>query len=258
MNVMDSFRLDGKVAVLTGSAGLFGRQIADALVEAGARLFIASRNIDSLEEQATRMRQDGHDVTAHTLDQGSEESIRMLLDFVLEQAGRVDILINNSVLRPMSDWSSPAEDFARSMEVNATGIFMMTRAFGEQMAKQNGGSIINIASIYGMIGPDFTLYEGLGWGTPPDYYFHKGGMIQLTKFAASKLGPHGVRVNCISPGGFYNNQEQIFVDRYEKRTFLGRMANEEDLKGAIVFLASDASAYVTGVNIPVDGGLTAK
>ncbi|HQO36473.1 MAG TPA: SDR family oxidoreductase [bacterium] len=255
---MDSFRLDGKVAVLTGSAGLFGRQIADALVEAGARLFIASRNIDSLEEQATRMRQDGHDVTAHTLDQGSEESIRMLLDFVLEQAGRVDILINNSVLRPMSDWSSPAEDFARSMEVNATGIFMMTRAFGEQMAKQNGGSIINIASIYGMIGPDFTLYEGLGWGTPPDYYFHKGGMIQLTKFAASKLGPHGVRVNCISPGGFYNNQEQIFVDRYEKRTFLGRMANEEDLKGAIVFLASDASAYVTGVNIPVDGGLTAK
>ena len=168
MNVMDSFRLDGKVAVLTGSAGLFGRQIADALVEAGARLFIASRNIDSLEEQATRMRQDGQDVTAHTLDQGSEESIRMLLDFVLEQAGRVDILINNSVLRPMSDWSSPAEDFARSMEVNATGIFMMTRAFGEQMAKQNGGSIINIASIYGMIGPDFTLYEGLGWGTPPD------------------------------------------------------------------------------------------
>ncbi len=258
MNVMDSFRLDGKTAVLTGSAGLFGRQIADALVEAGARLFIASRNIDNLESQAARMRQSGYEVTAHVLDQGSEESILALLKFVLNRAGRVDILVNNSVLRPMSDWSSPAKDFARSMEVNATGIFMMIRAFGEQMAKQNGGSMINIASVYGMVGPDFTLYEGLGWGTPPDYYFHKGGMIQLTKFAASKLGPCGVRVNCISPGGFYNNQDRIFVERYAKRTFLGRMANEEDLKGAIVFLASDASAYVTGVNIPVDGGLTAK
>jgi NAD(P)-dependent dehydrogenase (short-subunit alcohol dehydrogenase family) len=255
---MDSFRLDGKTAVLTGSAGLFGRQIADALVEAGARLFIASRNIDNLESQAARMRQSGYEVTAHVLDQGSEESILALLKFVLNRAGRVDILVNNSVLRPMSDWSSPAKDFARSMEVNATGIFMMIRAFGEQMAKQNGGSMINIASVYGMVGPDFTLYEGLGWGTPPDYYFHKGGMIQLTKFAASKLGPCGVRVNCISPGGFYNNQDRIFVERYAKRTFLGRMANEEDLKGAIVFLASDASAYVTGVNIPVDGGLTAK
>jgi len=258
MNVMDSFRLDGKTAVLTGSTGLFGRQIADALVEAGARLFIASRNIDNLESQAARMRQSGYEVTAHVLDQGSEESILALLKFVLNRAGRVDILVNNSVLRPMSDWSSPAKDFARSMEVNATGIFMMIRAFGEQMAKQNGGSMINIASVYGMVGPDFTLYEGLGWGTPPDYYFHKGGMIQLTKFAASKLGPCGVRVNCISPGGFYNNQDRIFVERYAKRTFLGRMANEEDLKGAIVFLASDASAYITGVNIPVDGGLTAK
>ncbi|HPA44894.1 MAG TPA: SDR family NAD(P)-dependent oxidoreductase [bacterium] len=182
---MDSFRLDGKVAVLTGSAGLFGRQIADALVEAGARLFIASRNIDSLEEQATRMRQDGHDVTAHTLDQGSEESIRMLLDFVLEQAGRVDILINNSVLRPMSDWSSPAEDFARSMEVNATGIFMMTRAFGEQMAKQNGGSIINIASIYGMIGPDFKTAR-----------FHL-----LKRLGGSSAWKHGERARRSDPSG---------------------------------------------------------
>jgi len=255
---MDSFRLDGKTAVLTGSAGLFGRQIADALVEAGAKLFIASRNTGNLESQAARMRQRGYEVTAHVLDQGSEESILALLEFVLNRAGRVDILVNNSVLRPMSDWSSPAEDFARSMEVNATGIFMMTRAFGEQMAKQKGGSIVNIASVYGMVGPDFTLYEELGWGTPPDYYFHKGGMIQLTKFAASKLGPYGVRVNCISPGGFYNNQDRVFVERYARRTFLGRMANEEDLKGVVVFLASHASAYITGVNIPVDGGLTAK
>ena len=143
------------------------------------------------------------------------------------------------------------------MKVNATGIFLMTRAFGNHMATQGQGSIINIASIHGMIAPDFSLYEGLDWGAPPDYFFHKGGLIQLTRYAASTLGPKGVRVNAISPGGFANNQEEIFVKRYNAHTFLGRQANEQDLKGAIVFLASDASLYITGANIPVDGGYTA-
>jgi NAD(P)-dependent dehydrogenase (short-subunit alcohol dehydrogenase family) len=109
-----------------------------------------------------------------------------------------------------------------------------------------------------MVGPDFTLYEGLGWGTPPDYFFHKGGMVQLTRFAASKLGPKNVRVNCIIPGGFYTDQDPRFVKRYEARTFLGRMANDTDLKGTIVFLASDASAYITGASLAIDGGYTAK
>jgi len=108
-----------------------------------------------------------------------------------------------------------------------------------------------------VVGPDFSLYEGLGWDIPPDYFFHKGGMIQLTRYAASKLGPQGVRVNCISPGGFFNDQDSVFLERYSARTVLGRMANEEDLQGVIVFLASDASAYITAANIPVDGGYTA-
>jgi NAD(P)-dependent dehydrogenase (short-subunit alcohol dehydrogenase family) len=109
-----------------------------------------------------------------------------------------------------------------------------------------------------MVAPDFTLYQDLNWGAPPDYFFHKGGMIQLTRYAAAKLGPAGVRVNAISPGGFYDGQDERFVRRYEARTFLGRMANHTDLKGAIIFLASDASAYVTGTNLPIDGGYTAK
>jgi NAD(P)-dependent dehydrogenase (short-subunit alcohol dehydrogenase family) len=108
------------------------------------------------------------------------------------------------------------------------------------------------------VGPDFTLYEGLDWGIAPDYFFHKGGMRQLTRYAASKLGPHGVRVNYIVPGGFFNNQDPRFLVRYCARTFLGRMANETDLKGAIVFLASDASAYVTAATLAIDGGYTAK
>jgi NAD(P)-dependent dehydrogenase (short-subunit alcohol dehydrogenase family) len=180
------------------------------------------------------------------------------LEQVVAAAGKVDVLVNNSVLRPMGDWTSPLADFAKSMEVNATGLFAITRIFGEYMAEHGGGSIINVGSIQGTVGPDYTLYEGLGWGVPPDYYFHKGGLLQLTRYAASKLGPRGVRVNAISPGGFFNSQDPRFVERYCQRTFLQRMANESDLKGVIVFLASDASAYVTGANIAVDGGYTSK
>ena len=176
----------------------------------------------------------------------------------MDAAGKVDILVNNAVLRPMHDWSGTAAEFAKSMEVNATGLFVITRAFGEHMAERGQGSIINVGSIQGMVGPDYTLYEGLNMRSPPDYFFHKGGLLQLTRFAASRLGPRGVRVNAITPGGFFNNQDPRSSERYNARTFLGRMANESDFKGVIVFLASDASAYVTGANIPVDGGYTCK
>ena len=257
-SVQELFDLRGQVAVVTGGAGLYGRQIVEALAEAGARTFMASRNLDKLRGQAEAFAKQGLQVTPLALDQGSEESIKRLLATVVEQAGGVDILVNNAVLRPMKDWSSPAADFAQSMAVNATGLFLMTRAFGEHMAQRGGGSIINVGSIQGHVGPDFSLYEGLDWGIPPDYFFHKGGLAQLTRFAASKLGPRGVRVNTVIPGGFFNNQDPRFVERYNARTFLGRMANQNDLKGAIVFLASAASGYVTGANLAVDGGYLAK
>lgn len=257
-NVHQLFDLRGRVAVVTGAAGLYGRQIAEALAEAGAHAMLASRNLAKLEQEAGGLRSRGLRADALEVDQSSEPSVLALLARVVELAGRVDILVNNAVLRPMSDWSSPAADFATSMEVNATGLFVITRAFGEHMAEHGGGSIINVGSIQGEVGPDFTLYEGLDWGIPPDYFFHKGGMMQLTRYAASRLGPRGVRVNCIVPGGFFNNQDPRFVERYRARTFLGRMANETDVKGAVVFLASDAAAYVTGAMLAVDGGYTAK
>lgn len=258
MNVLDLFSLRGRVAVVTGGAGLYGRQIGEALGEAGARVFLASRGLDKLEEQASRLREAGLDVSALPLDQADEDSVQELLRRVVQQAGGVDVLVNNAVLRPMADWTSPAATFARSMEVNATGLFLMIRTFGEHMAPRGRGSIINIGSIQGMVGPDITLYEGLDWGTPPDYFFHKGGLINLTRYAAARLGPRGVRVNTVSPGGYFNNQDPRFLERYHARTFLGRMANDQDLKGVIVFLASDASLYITGANIAVDGGYTAK
>ncbi len=258
MNVLDSFKLNGKVAVVTGGAGLYGRQMVEALAEAGAKTFTVGYTQKKEEDIAQHYREAGLDVTALQYDQSSEESIRSLLDTIVRQVGRVDILVNNTVTRPMKAWDSPTEAFEKSMQVNATGLFLMTRYFGDHMAQKGGGSIVNIGSIHGLIAPDFTLYEGLGWGAPPDYFFHKGGMLQLTRYAASVLGPKGVRVNVISPGGFFNNQEDIFVQRYNKRTLLERMANDTDAKGAVVFLASDASAYITGANIVLDAGYTVK
>jgi NAD(P)-dependent dehydrogenase (short-subunit alcohol dehydrogenase family) len=256
--VREMFDLTGRAAVVTGGAGLFGRQIVEALAEAGARTFMASRNLDKLRVQAEEFRHAGLDVAAVQYDQASETSILQLLQQVVDVAGKVDILVNNAVLRPMGDWTSSGADFAKSMEVNATGLFLMTRAFGEHMVARGQGSIINVGSTYGTVGPDYTHYEGLGWGVSPDYFVHKGGMVQLTRFAAAKFGPHGVRVNAISPGGLFNNQDPRFLERYHARTFLGRLANQTDLKGVVVLLASDASAYITGANIPVDGGYTCK
>ena len=260
MNVLDSFSLKGKVAVVTGGAGLYGRQIVRALLEAGAKTYVASRNIDNLEALADEFKKEGLILMCKYLDQGDEASILNLRDEILSSEGRVDILVNNAVLRIMKGWNDDASKFEKSMQVNATGVFLMTRAFGDVMAKAGRGSIINIGSIQGMIGPDGTLYEGLDFhGFVPDYFFHKGGMINFTRFTASYYGPRNVRCNCISPGGFQTEKHpEAFVRRYSDRTFLGRMAKDDDIKGIVVFLASDASQYITGANIPVDGGYTAK
>jgi NAD(P)-dependent dehydrogenase (short-subunit alcohol dehydrogenase family) len=149
--------------------------------------------------------------------------------------------------------------FEESMRVNATGLMLMHRIFGSAMADAGRGSIVNIGSIQGMIGASYELYAGTTMGDmPPDYFFHKGGMLNLTRFYAALYGPKGVRVNCVSPGGFFNNQPELFVQRYAEHTMLNRMADDHDLGGALVFLLSEASRYVTGVNLPVDGGYTAK
>ena len=258
MHINQLYNLKDRVALVTGGSGLFGRQIVASLAEAGAITVMASRNTEKLKQQADQFKAEGLDVKVAPLDQSREQSIDGLRDFMLREYGQIDVLVNNSVLRPMKAWTDPVSSFEESMKVNATGIFLMTRTFGAAMASRGRGSIINIGSIQGCIGPDLTLYKDLTTPPPPDYFFHKGGMIQLTRYAASVLGASGVRVNCISPGGFLFDQSEQFVKRYSDRTFLGRMANEEDLKGIIVFLASDASAYVTGTNIPVDGGYTAK
>ena len=259
MNFLEQFSLKNKVVVLTGGAGLYGRQLTSALAQAGATLVIASRNLAKLEEIAAVENQRGGSVTCETFDQGDEKSILDLRDRVFKKFGRVDGLVNNSVTRPMKSLDDTLASWDQSIRVNATGVFLMTRTFGEIMLRQKSGSIVNIGSMQGMVGPSPELYEGTNMGTPPpDYFFHKSGMINLTRYFASVYGKDNVRVNCVSPGGFFNNQPEPFLSNYNKHTMLGRMADENDLGGTIVFLLSEASRYVTAVNLPVDGGYTAK
>lgn len=262
MNVLDSLSLKGKVALLTGGAGLYGRQIVAALAEAGAETYIASRNLTELEKVAAEERAHGFNVTALQLDLGSEESIRMLRNTIIERSGRCDILVNNAVTRSACNgWDNPMEAFDRSLHVNASALFRITYHFAEEMKKHKSGSIINIGSMMGMVGVEMANYEGTEMNPNPSpiYFYEKGGMINFSRWAASILGHDNIRVNCVSPGGLQTpDQPSAFVKNYSARTQLGRMANDSDLKGIIVFLSSDASAYVTGANIPVDGGYTAK
>jgi NAD(P)-dependent dehydrogenase (short-subunit alcohol dehydrogenase family) len=260
MTSLDRFNLKGKVILLTGGAGLYGRGLTRDLAEAGARLIIAARSLDKLKAVAEEECARGLDVTAEQFDQGEESSILSLRDRILEKFGRIDGLVNNSVARPMKSPDAPVVDWEESMRINNTGPFLMTRTFGDVMAKQKAGSIVNIGSMQGMVGPSFELYKGTDMlqHPPPDYFVHKAAMLGLTRWYAAYLGPDNVRVNCLSPGGFYNNHNPVFHERYCERTFLGRMADPTDLGGAVIFLLSDASKYITGTNLPVDGGYSAK
>lgn len=261
MNVLDMFNLKGKVAVVSGGAGLYGFQIVSALAEAGATVYVASRNRANNMTKLSGLMEEGYPINILEFDLESEDSILKLCDDVYAAEGKVDVLVNNAVLRCMNGYSDTAENFDRSMHANATGLFVISRAFGDRMAKEKSGSIINIGSYMGILGPDYFLYEGTDMnqeGVPADYFFHKGGITNFTKLLAGHYGKYGIRANCIEAGGLYNGQNEIFVQRYNNSTMLGRMANDTDLKGLIVYLASDASLYMTGAVIPLDGGYSAK
>lgn len=253
--------LRGKIVVQFGGTGLLGRALVADLAAAGATLVVASRNRGSLESLAASERDAGRDVRVDTVDITSESSLHALRDRVLETHGRIDGIVFNAVSRTMRGCGDALENWAASMAVNATGFFATVRAFGDAMAATGGGSIVNIGSMMGMIGKNPWLYEGTPTDPSPDYFFHKGGMINLTRYLASHYGLKKVRVNVVSPGGIYNPekpQADEFLARYAKMTVLGRMADAHEIGGAVVFLLSDASTYVTGANLVVDGGYTAK
>ena len=263
MNVLESFSLKGKVALVTGGAGLYGRQIAAALAEAGAKTYIASRNFNKLKEVASNQTLRGFDVTAMELDLSKDESIESLKDDIIKSEGKCDILINNAVAQEAGNinWSHKLDEYDKSLHVNASALFKITYLFSEEMKKNKQGSIINIGSMKGSVGVEMANYFGTDMrpADSPIYFYEKGGMHNFTRWAASILGPYNIRVNCLAPGGFkVPEHPERFVKNYSDRTQLGRMANTTDMKGPIIFLASDSSAYLTGTVIPVDGGYTAK
>ncbi len=258
MNTNNLFRLDGKTALVTGGAGIYGVHITRALAETGARVVVASRNLEQCEKVAGEMREEGLKVSSAPLDLGSSESITALREHIVSDFGKLDILFNNAVARAGGDPSTVTEEqWVTAMQINSTGFFLSCKIFGEQMIEQRSGVIVNISSIYGVIAPNFNIYEGTDMTSPANYAFAKGGMINYTRYMASYYGRFGIRVNSISPGGFQSDQPEVFIKNYSKQTLLGRMATDDDIKGAAVFLASDASAYITGQNLMVDGGWTA-
>ncbi|EAR52723.1 Short-chain dehydrogenase/reductase SDR [Oceanicola granulosus HTCC2516] len=260
-DVMECLSLAGKVALVTGGAGLYGRQIVAALAEAGARTYIASRGLAALEAVADEERARGHDVRPLPLDLSDEASIDATVARVAAESGGCDILVNNAVTRePDAVWGGPMAAYDRSLRINASALFYLTHAVTEGMKRRGGGSVVNIGSMMGSVGVEPANYAGTDMHARPSpaYFYEKGGMQNFTRWAASIFGPDGIRVNTVSPGGFLAGQPAPFVAAYSARTQLGRMANDTDLKGVVVFLASDASAYITGANIPVDGGYTAK
>lgn len=253
------FSLDGKTAIVTGAAGLYGRHIATALAAANASVAAVSRSGDSARIVASELEAAGGVAAAFTADLQDRESLDRLCDDVLDRFGSIDVLVNNAVARSGGDlFDTTGAAFVESGTVNAAGIFDLTKRCAESMVQQASGSIINISSIYGIVGPDFTVYDGTDMTNMPTYAYDKAGLIGLSRYFATRLGRFGVRSNCIAPGGLYTNQDEKFVAAYEARTPLRRMADSDDIKGPVIFLASDASKYVTGVTIPVDGGWTAQ
>ena len=271
MNVKELLSLKEKVILVTGGAGKFGKCIVEGLAEADGTIIAASRNLDACTKAAEYFQSKGLDVHALQVDQADSESVLKLKESIKKQFGRLDVFVNNAVAWPMKGYDDPLDTWAESMRVNATGAFDITRQMGYLIAESGGGSIIHVSSFKGMFGPDFSLYEGTDMdasadynfhkGTDmdasADYNFHKGGLIALTKYMARRLAPQKIRVNSISPGGLFANQPEPFLSRYNKAVPLGRMANNDDVKGLVVLLASEASAYITGENILIDGGLYA-
>lgn len=268
------FDVSGRVVIVTGGAGLLGREYARALIEAGASVVIADVDASAVDAVASDVRTSGSGgVLGVVVDVTSESSVADLVRRTVDAFGRIDGLVNNAALDPKFDRGRagehvttfeqyPLELWNQALAVNLTGSFLCAREVAPIMLAQQRGTIVNVSSIYGLVGPDQRLYE------PPDadaprqfkpvaYSVTKSGVLGLTHYLSAYWSGRGIRVNTLTPGGVFNDQPPEFVARYSARTTLGRMAHRDEYCGALLFLLSDASSYMTGSNLVVDGGWTA-
>ncbi len=266
------FFLKGSTALVTGALGLLGRQHCEALAGAGATVVAADLDPAGCSAFAEQLADSHHrSMFGVALDVTSRDSCEETLNVLASRGATPDVLVNNAAINDKFENPAaaaelsrferyPVELWNRSMEVNLTGMFLSCQVFGSAMANARRGSIINIASTYGVVAPDQRLYRrpdgSQTFFKSPAYPVTKAGVLALTRFLAAYWGGNGVRVNALSPGGVENHQDPYFVEAYSARTPLGRMAAPSDYRGAVVFLAGDASAYMTGANLVVDGGWT--
>jgi len=274
MTIMDKFNLAGKVAVVTGGAGLLGKEFCRTLAEAEASVVVVDLNADASAKMAADLTAARYRVRAAPTDITNPESVNALVESTLKAFGRLDILVNSAAMDPKFDSDAlakgltpgrfedyPLDQWNAAMNVNLTGMFLVTQACVKPMLEQGKkGSIINICSTYGLNGPDQRIYikEGKRLAFKPVYYtVTKAGVMGFTKYLAAYYMGTEIRVNALTPGGVYNNHDETFVANYSAKTILGRMARKEEMNGALLFLASEASSYMTGGNVVVDGGWTA-
>jgi len=274
MTIQQKFDLNGRVAIVTGGVGLLGSEFCRTLAEAGAAVAIVDLNSASASATADSLTKSGYKAQAFPTDITKPESANAMVENVLSAFGRIDILVNSAALDPKFDPDAakkgiapgafedyPLADWNAAMNVNLTGMFLMTQACVKPMIAQGKkGSIINICSTYGLNGPDQRIYirDGERVAYKPVYYtVTKAGVLGFTKYLAAYYAETEIRVNSLTPGGVFNNHEEYFVKNYSAKTIIGRMAKKDEMNGALLYLASDASSYMTGNNLVVDGGWTA-
>lgn len=266
---LQRFCLDDKVVIVTGGTGILGRLYCRRLAEAGAQIIIADLDQEACSSLAGEIRREtGRQAVGRTVDLSQEQSVVAWAKEILTEFGEVDVLINNAAAKSPNFFAPlekfPVEDWNKVLAVNVTGMFLASREIGASMAQRGKGNIINISSIYGVVGPDQRIYEGSWYeemggaiNTPLIYSATKGAVVAMTRYMATYWGAKGVRTNTLTPGGVTSGQNEVFDGKYSARVPLGRMAEADEMVGALLFLASDASTYMNGQNIIVDGGWTA-
>ena len=271
-NVMEKFLMQGRTALVTGGAGLLGRQFTLALGQAGADVVVADLDAGAAQSHAKALSAKGISAVSVRVDVTDPESVAAMVGKAVSDFGRLDVLVNSAALDPKFDPEHQGTQSANAFEtyplgawkdaidVNLTGMFLACQAAARQMLKQAYGVMINICSTYGLVGPDQRLYErpeGPRQYKPVYYTVSKAGVLGLTRYLATYYAGKPIRVNALTPGGVFNAHDETFLKAYSARTVMGRMANQDEMSGAIVFLASEASSYMTGSNLVVDGGWTA-
>ena len=274
MKIQEKFDLTGRVAVVTGGVGLLGAEFCSTLAEAGASVAVVDLNTSASQETADTLTKSGYKALAISTDITKPGSVNSMVQKVVSDFGRLDILVNSAALDPKFDPDAikkgiapgafedyPIDQWNAALNVNLTGMFLVTQACAKQMlAQDKKGSIINICSTYGLNGPDQSIYikDGERVAFKPVYYtVTKAGVLGFTKYLAAYYAGTEIRVNALTPGGVFNDHEEYFVKNYSAKTILGRMAKKDEMNGALLFLASEASSYMTGNNLVVDGGWTA-